>query len=338
MNLKKWLELILFAALLTGPINAAQAGLLHLGGRQFDPLIESTDQSIISDSPTVMKRVTQTEDTLVSETSGTGYYIIQFKGPILPQWRTYIEDAGATVLDYIPTFAYIIRLPQNKKDAVKAFEHVRWLGPYEADYRISSEAKALSFFSTTNETLLSNGQVKLRIDVFPGESGPTITDEIENLGGSIQNITESPWGIRINATLDEKNIQDAAKIPGIKWVELCKPRRTSNEIAAGIIDIRPVRTRADGLYGAGQIVAVCDSGLDKGSITDIHPDFLDGYGNSRVLDIFSWGDDSYLSDLSGHGNPCGRFRIGQRNPFRSLSCPKPVPRHQPCRAWPPKHC
>ena len=318
-SLKFGLQLIVVAAILTALLCKAQATVLRLGDRQFDPLADSPEKSLIFATGTPagqtggapLKR-TQMKYQTTQVQSGTqeaaegyyteGYYIVQFDSPIRPEWRHALENVGAVVMDYLPDFAFIVRMPPAAISSAAGLDHVRWVGEYEADWRISRRAAALSRFVTTaDEPLVANGKVGLLMDAFPGESAGRITEEIMGLGGSVQEVSESVWGIRIRATLDREKIQDAADIHGIKWVELLKPRQTSNENAAAITDVRPVHTRADGLYGEGQIVAVCDSGLDRGSITEIHPDFLDGYGNSRVLELFPWGDDSFSSDLSGHG-------------------------------------
>jgi serine protease AprX len=89
--------------------------------------------------------------------------------------------------------------------------------------------------------------------------------------------------------------------------------RTSNNVAAGILRQRQVVAAAPtglGLTGEGEIVAVCDTGLDTGDAQTIHPDFA-----GRVVAIKSYpigrgwrsyvtnpGADDGAADVdSGHG-------------------------------------
>ena len=51
-----------------------------------------------------------------------------------------------------------------------------------------------------------------------------------------------------------------------------------------------------GLTGKGQIVAVCDSGLDTGNLATLHPDV-----RGRVVKAFDYARPGDWSDLSGHG-------------------------------------
>lgn len=57
-----------------------------------------------------------------------------------------------------------------------------------------------------------------------------------------------------------------------------------------------------GLTGAGQIVAVADSGLDAGSMDDIHPDLKSEPGKMpKVVLLKSWADRDVPDDPDGHG-------------------------------------
>jgi subtilisin family serine protease len=98
-------------------------------------------------------------------------------------------------------------------------------------------------------------------------------------------------------------INELSTLTGIKKVEPEPKWKLYNNIAA---DIMTVRTSRDthGLYGLGQTVGICDSGLDQGTVipSGLHDDFEDGDGTSRVIQIFDVAGDSDTSDVnSGHG-------------------------------------
>ena len=79
-----------------------------------------------------------------------------------------------------------------------------------------------------------------------------------------------------------------------------------------------------GLTGAGQIVAVADTGCDTGSTNDTHPDFagriLAGYGwkNGSCSTSHSW------ADTHSHGTHCAGSVLGSgaasSNQFRGIAC------------------
>jgi hypothetical protein len=80
----------------------------------------------------------------------------------------------------------------------------------------------------------------------------------------------------------------------------------ANDRSADIIGSRPLLVKnlltAIGLSGQGQIVGIADSGLDKGSMTDIHPDLQSKAGTMpRVAFLKSFTDRGTADDPTGHG-------------------------------------
>lgn len=57
-----------------------------------------------------------------------------------------------------------------------------------------------------------------------------------------------------------------------------------------------------GLTGAGQVVAVADSGIDKGSMEDVHPDLASRPGKKpKIIMLKSWAGRQVADDPLGHG-------------------------------------
>lgn len=80
----------------------------------------------------------------------------------------------------------------------------------------------------------------------------------------------------------------------------------ANDRSADIIGSRPLLVNnlltPAGLSGQGQIVGIADGGLDKGSMTDIHPDLQSKAGTMpRVAFLKSFTDRGTADDPTGHG-------------------------------------
>jgi len=80
----------------------------------------------------------------------------------------------------------------------------------------------------------------------------------------------------------------------------------ANDRAADIIGSSPLLVpdllNRAGLSGKGQIVGIADSGLDKGSLSDIHPDLQSESGSMpRVVMLKSYTDRDLPDDPNGHG-------------------------------------
>ncbi len=80
----------------------------------------------------------------------------------------------------------------------------------------------------------------------------------------------------------------------------------ANDRSAAIIGSGPLLTKnlltPLGLSGKGQIIGIADSGLDKGSMIDIHPDLLSEPGKMpKVVMLKSYTDRLLADDPNGHG-------------------------------------
>ncbi len=78
---------------------------------------------------------------------GRRLHLVQFVGPIKPEWREALEQTGVRVVHYVPHNAYLIR---GDSAALASFQLwagtnalVQWEGEYAADYRIHPKARTV---------------------------------------------------------------------------------------------------------------------------------------------------------------------------------------------------
>ncbi|MEZ5335431.1 MAG: S8 family serine peptidase [Methanolobus sp.] len=92
-------------------------------------------------------------------------------------------------------------------------------------------------------------------------------------------------------------MQDIAAINGISWIEEYIKHEISNDVAATIVNAPAIRESYE-LFGTGQIVAVCDTGIDTGVNDDsMHADI-----RGRILNITDYSDNGPADDGSGGGH------------------------------------
>ena len=201
--------------------------------------------------------------------SGPDYYFVQFAGPILAEWRADLEKQGAEIMDYVPDFAYIVRMDEQTLDRVTQLQTIRWVGLYQPVFRLSNDLIATTNIANPDQT------TQLIIRAFPGEPVDTLSKQISDLGITIiEQYADSGGGAIFKADLPETTIANLAFIPGIAWIEPALEPQLANSVARsnsimGKDEIESVL----GLYGAGQMVAVGDSGLDTGNPATAHQDF-----------------------------------------------------------------
>jgi len=258
---------------------------IRLAAGEFDPLIQAKpDQMTIEFS--IQKYPERQEK----------YYIVQFDGPIKDSQKYELEDLGAHVFDYLPDFSFIVKMDDTVYEMVKSMLSVRWIGFYQPAFRIAP---------TITEALSSGHRLagaEYIVTLFKGEDPQAVVQQIEQLGGEILDLSRHGSRGKLKIRLNAQGPELVTAIGGVKWIEAAPVWKLSNNVAAGIVDAYDV-WNTHHLYGAGQTVAVADTGLDQGSPSpaNLHDDFEDGSGISRVIQIFDRVGDGADDVRSGHG-------------------------------------
>jgi hypothetical protein len=151
-------------------------------------------------------------DTYPPEASG--YYILQFKGPVQEEWKDAVNNAGGRLFNYIPDFAFIVKMDQETKILVESFESVRWVGIYQLAYRISPDLMSL-VTQGGGERL-----VDVIVIVFQGEPLSDLVERIEAVGGDVANVSEGKWKGKIRVRIEPHYLTEIAKVMGVKWIEM----------------------------------------------------------------------------------------------------------------------
>ena len=236
------------------------------------------------------------------------YFIVQFAGPIKQSWKEALVGNDAELFDYIPDFAFIVRMGSDKVDTVRSLEHVRWLGPYESSYKFSrgtlNERVDHDRAYPEQKSERNEDYSILRVVIFPGEDVERIKEEISSMNATIiRESIRSKWDSSLTIRLPLGKIDSLGSIRGVKWIAPAPKWRLNNNVSADIIRVGTTCKNRN-LYGEGQTVGICDTGLDKGlkDPENLHKDFLDGKGLSRVVKIFDiLGREKIVPDTDGHG-------------------------------------
>jgi subtilisin family serine protease len=113
----------------------------------------------------------------------------------------------------------------------------------------------------------------------------------------LQSVSRRRGFLRVEVAAGD--LERVAAAAGVAWVERYVPPVLFSDVAGELM--RVPAARADlGLYGRGQVIAVADTGLDNGSLTNISLDFRGRVRRAYALNRLEW------SDLNGHGtHVCG---------------------------------
>ena len=234
----------------TGPmtINLVQ-------GYSFDPLEKS---------PVLPK------DLSASGLSGEySYCMIQFPGPIRPEWKRAVERRGAELLWYVPRYTFVARVPTADTGTIAALPEVRWLGIDQPAYKLCPGLEK------------AKGRQTLIVVFHYQENEQSLLGELRALGSSNMLTEFNAWNKSVKLEVDAVQIPAIARLNGVYWIEPYSAMTPDN------MDVQWVdqhgysasdTTRTiwhKGVYGRGMLVGIAD-----GPMNIAHDQFRDTVNNT----------------------------------------------------------
>jgi len=198
------------------------------------------------------------------EPDGAVYYIIQFTGPIQRHWFTELDRLGIKTIGYLPNYATIAKLSPGQKEMIVRLPFVNWTGIFQPAYKVQAEL------------LDGNGIKDIAVLVTPGEEPEPVKVTITSQGGEIKEITTSPFGTVIQATVSTWAIPAIARQPGAFWIQEWTEPTTANNKCQWVtqsgwrssappdtaLEARPAWLK--GVRGQRVIMSTTDTGLNLG--------------------------------------------------------------------------
>ncbi len=299
----------LAASLWIAPASQAAGPLLLQWGTIDTSGTEAQAESAALKSKLAKKAAAARKAGAAAETRAA--YVVQFPGPVTDEWRTWLE-ASTEVRGYLPEFAYLVWATASEMEAIAANPNVFWTGEWKKDYKTvcvgtASAAKGTAAASADEARWMQVGSL------LTGDDGAAdLCARLEALPADVRSAFPRLDGSSAVAFLTDAQIDEVAAWPDVEWIEPKLKARLFNDQAArtNMMNVsnawKALSSGGLGLTGAGQIVAVADTGCDKGSKTDTHADF-----SGRILAGYGWTNGAYKAsaswaDIDAHGtHVCG---------------------------------
>lgn len=232
-----------------------------------------------------------------------GYYIVQFRSAVQDAWRSQLEAAGVTVLEYLPEFAFKVRMTPELAASLQFLPHVNWVGLFQPAFKIAPD-------------LMVNGQRLYRVRIEDGADTAAATQSVLATGAQVS----SAAGALLTIQADAAQVADVARVLDVAWIDNFFLYEKHNDVGAGVIVGANV-ANANGYDGSTQIAAVADTGLGGGTAATAHVDVPAG----RIAGIFNWPGvtDSCFQTItndgaqdvdSGHGTHVALSVVGDGTP------------------------
>jgi hypothetical protein len=146
------------------------------------------------------------------------YRIVRFDGPIEETWKQDLAQA-AEIFDYLPEFAFIVRVPAERVAGLCSREHVDGVDLVDPKMKLGHGGFA-------------GKEQPLRVTLFPGEDPDPVIQRVRSLGGKLLQSSagassSKTWGIALTIELPEGGGGDLAELQAVRRVERVGTRRTN---------------------------------------------------------------------------------------------------------------
>lgn len=232
-----------------------------------------------------------------------GLYIVQFTGPVAQTDLDAVTAVGATLLDYLPDYAFRTRMTPEQAALVGALDVVNYVTIFQPGFKLAPDLR------------MAEGQmytVRLLPDAEPDDVLADIDAAVDAVLG------HAGRSVRVMAHAEQ--IWALAAMSEVAWIENFVLPEKHNEYGGGAI-LGAIQANAAGYDGATQIIAIADTGLGRGSAPGIHPDIsadrvvnILNYPGTNAPGCYTIVDDGARDLSSGHGTHVAVTAIGDGGP------------------------
>lgn len=267
---------------------------IRINGIDFDPLNDP--------SPEAQR----------GEDANTNHVLVQTGGPLQDEDRARLDAAGVTIHEYVGGNTYLCAYTGGDLEKIRSVSGVVWAGVYPVRVKIApslgQDGDKPSMRVRGRADLPTPGSVEVDIvlhaDVPPG-SGDLTARVAEAAHVAADDIRTGRRKYRL--VTERRYLDDIAAIEEVREIEEVLEVGATNNVAGQIIHSHVV-VNGTTYEGAGEVIAVADTGFDIGSRTNVHPAFA-----GRVDNLYPLGRPNMSNDPVGHGTHVAGSALGDGN-------------------------
>jgi len=242
------------------------------------------------------------------------YYIVQSSQRVTRKWREEITALSQQVVGYLPDDAFLVKASPEQASLISRLRGARFVGRYLPEHKISPSLGTLA--ELRHSPVLSTEEIcPLLLSIFPEGDVNRVISTIESAGGRVESLLPGALRSYLRVGAEKERIPAIARIEDVEWIERFRPF-----VLVGISGREPLVAEpdvqvqilkvpevwAEGLTGAGQVIAICDTGLDVGvNGAPMHDDF-----EGRIEAAYALGRPGLWNDPDGHGTHVAGTAVG----------------------------
>jgi hypothetical protein len=159
-----------------------------------------------------------------TETGGRRLRLIQFKGPIQPEWLAALKGVGGVkVITYVPNSTYLVSMDAATEKNLEKMRApggpIQWVGAYHPSYKIPRELQSPS----------GTEPIRVRVAVVDHSQEAQGASGVLALGSIETSLTRNGQQI-IEMDVSPSAIAEIAHLPDVLWIEKVFPKRVLDEV------------------------------------------------------------------------------------------------------------
>src|SRR5215472_5561109 len=243
------------------------------------------------------------------DASQSDYILVQTSAPLSPGQKDELAKLGVVIQEYVSENTYLCIYKGTDLAQIRALPFVTWANVYLRGFKVAPNLRPATTAPTLNLLPSSVGASFSRtprtVDIVFHEDVDPNSDAVKSAVADAAHVdkTNLPMGRhKVRLTVEERYLDDLAAIDAVRVIQEVPEVGLHNNVAGPILQAHVV-VNGTTYEGAGEVIAVADTGFDAGSTVNTHPAFT-----GRVAQLYSLGRSSTgeTDDPNGHGtHVCG---------------------------------
>jgi subtilisin family serine protease len=184
---------------------------------------------------------------------GTGYYLVQFGGPVYGSQIGQLQRAGGEFTGFHSRYLAFVKMDRTVAGKVAALPFVRWVGVYQPGYKFWSR------------TLAEAGAGRISVALFYPEDIEAAKGELEAMGLAVVRTGVSEMMKVIEVDCSQEQLTAIARLPWVCSIEEWHPAEKENDQCQWVVQDWTQNQRniwGQGIFGVDEILGYTDTGLD----------------------------------------------------------------------------
>lgn len=278
---------------------------ITINGNSFDPLAEQAEVNFLGPDGV--------------DVTGSNYILLQTREPPTKEQKKQLRQLDVEILEYVSNDSYIAYYPPTDLSPLRDMPFIRWAGVYPHKVKVEPALRPQPHGAPPPASDASDAPAPPPASYDPsardrrtvevvlhGNVRPEAVREKIALAAGLDADSVEAHGNKVRMTLSAEGLDRLAQVDEVRHIEEFSGYKLCNNVARGLIGVDKVQDGGGSaaFAGAGEVIAVCDTGLDSGDPDNIHPAFL-----GRVARLYPLARPT-ASDPDGHGTHVAGAALG----------------------------